>query len=123
MPDPMPAPTTSISPNLQINWSETANELADLLKGELNGVLLGAAVDLNNFAVDIANDMTRALRQGKTTLTDELRGQVKLLLEINRLRVVETAAGFLDKLLMFGMRITSMALGNVTGWLASGPVR
>lgn len=119
----MPERTTSISPNLQVNWNETATELADLLKGELNGVLAGTAQDLNNFAVDIAQDMTRALRQGKSTLTDELRGQVKVLLEINRIRVVETAAGMLDRILMVGMRIASMALGNVTGWLASGPVR
>jgi len=113
----------AINPNLQINWNETAAEFAELFKGELNGVLIGAAQDLNNFTIDIAQDMTRALRQGKTTLTDELRGQVKLMLEINRLRVTEAGAILLDKALTVGMRVASMALGNVTGWLASAPTR
>ena len=116
-------PTQTIPPNLQVNWNETATELADLLKGELNGVLIGSATDLNNFAVDIAHDLTRALRQGKAAVTDEIRGQVKLLLETNRIRVVETASGMLDKVLMVVLRVGSMMLGNVTGWLASGPVR
>lgn len=105
--------------NLQVNWGETATELASLLRGELSEVLSGAAQDLNNFTLDIANDMTRALRQGKDSLTDELRGQVKLLLEINRLRVRNVASDVLDHVLNTAMRVAAMALGNVTGWLAN----
>lgn len=108
--------------NVQVDWNTATTQLADLLRGQLNNVLAGTADDLNSFALGIASDMTRALAQGKTEMSAELRGQAKALLEINRIRVSNTTNALLDVVLGTTMRVASIALGNVTGWMASRPV-
>lgn len=112
-----------VSANLQVDWSRVQLDLATMLKGELNGVLAGTADDLNNFALAISNDMTRAIREGRADLISELKGQARLLIEMNRLRLTGLGESILDTALGVGLRVASIALGGVTGWLASGPVR
>lgn len=112
-----------VSPNLQVDWSRVQFDLVELLKGELNGALAGTADDLNNFALAISNDMTRGIREARPDLIKEIKGQARLLVEMNRLRFTGMGESILDTVLGVGLRVASIALGGVTGWLASGPVR
>lgn len=103
--------------NPQVNWHGITGELSQLLRDELSKVVSGAKADLDAFTAQITEDMVRALREGKQGMTQELRGQALALVEIHRLRVANSADDIIERVLGIAMRVASLSLGNVTGWL------
>lgn len=106
-------------PPVEVDWRAVSDSLTNVLRDELVGVLEGAQADINNFLVDISHDLTRAMRVGKTELTDELRNQALALVELNRLRIAGTHLRVLDKILSTAIGIGSSLLGNVIGMAIS----
>lgn len=62
-------------------------QLGRLLAGELAELLGAAAEDLHDFGVAIAKDGVASILRGDKLWTKELKGQVKALLELQRIRV------------------------------------
>lgn len=61
--------------------------LGTMLITDLAPFIRGGAADLRDFGLAIAADFTRAILAGNKALTDQLRGQVRLLVEISRIRI------------------------------------
>lgn len=61
--------------------------LGTMLVTDLAPFISGSVEDLRTFGLGIAADFTRAILSGKKELTDELKGQVRLLVEIQRIRI------------------------------------
>lgn len=118
----MPPITPTTPAPVEVNWGAFAASLTVVLKDELIGVVEGASQDIENFLVDISQDLTRAMRSGNSELTDEIKNQSMVVLELNRLRVVGTQMRVLDRILGTALGIGTALLGNVTG-MAVGAIR
>lgn len=67
-------------------------EASAALQTALDGLLEGAAADLQQFVIEIGNDMTEAAVTGQTDLIDDLVDQLELVAEQNRIRLSNVAA-------------------------------
>ena len=68
------------------DWSGLADEVRAALAEALAGLLDGAAEDVRRYVAAIAGDLVRAAATDRPDLVDELRAQLRLIGEINRVR-------------------------------------
>ena len=106
--DPQPLP---------IDWTVVTGKITDHLRSHLVHALDGAADDIEQFVSDISIDLTRAVRVGKSELSDELKAQLLVLAEINRVRVRNASIGVLESVLTVTLSIVAPLLGNAALWL------
>lgn len=119
----MPTPNTPAPQPPSIDWNVVTNTLADHLRGQVVDVLDGAAEDIEQFVNDISIDMTRAVRLGKSELQDELKAQLLVIAEINRVRVRNAANATLEGILNVTLSVVSPLLGNAAAWLRHAGTR
>ena len=119
----MPTPNTPAPQPPSIDWSVVTDNITQHLRGQLVGVLEGAADDIDQFINDISFDMTRAVRLGKTELQDELKAQLLVIAEINSVRVKNAANGVLEGILNVTLSVVSPLLGNAAAWLRHAGTR
>jgi hypothetical protein len=74
-----------------INTEELKAATVGILVTELKGLAEASEDDLRNYAVQIVQDAAEAAATGDQAVLAQLDDQRKLLLEINRVRVVDTA--------------------------------
>lgn len=77
-------------------WSEVQKALEMALKASLNEVLEGAASDIQTYVDKSARLMVYAIANNRPDLIKELQAQNKVLLEINRIRVVNNGWKVVD---------------------------
>lgn len=77
--------------NVNMTMPDFRDALADAVQSQLDDLLEGAEADVRQFAVAIANDLTRAASQGDSEMVAALSEQMQLLGEINRVRAVNEA--------------------------------
>ncbi len=80
-------------------------EIADTVVSALQGILDGAEADLRQFGLVIAQDAVAVVSLGRPDLLPEIEGQILLLVELNRLRVVNEQHALLKQLLMALLRV------------------
>ncbi len=95
---------------IQVDWEGLAKGLGGVLSGELRGILEGAEADLQAYGVDIAGSLARSIAEGKDGLTQELRGQLKALAEVHRLRINAASWEFFEQLLTVAVRAAGAVL-------------
>ena len=70
---------------------QATEKLEQAISDQVEELLEGAKSDIQTFSRDIARNIVVAVRKGRTDLVDELKDQLGLLAEINRLRAIESA--------------------------------
>lgn len=74
-----------------INASTLEGNLATALMTSLGPLVQAEAADLRSYGLKIASHFVTSIRQGNQEWTDELKGQVKALYEILRIRALVAA--------------------------------
>lgn len=104
-----------------IDWKEAKNELVSALKEGAEGLLEGAAEDVEAYLADIAQDIVRARVAGKDIEQAHLEAQLDLLAAIHRIKVAKAANDTLmrvvgtAKRLAFGLLGGGSILGGIVG--------
>lgn len=70
-----------------VDLGKLENEAKEILKAQLDKVLEGAKEDVEEFVKEISKDMIRAIMEGRDDLKQALKDQLKVLAEINRIRI------------------------------------
>lgn len=104
---------TTVQPEVNVNWNAFATSLKGVLAEELVGVLEGADQDIQNYLVDLSQDLTRALRENKPEIVQMVQNQAKGLLNLNRLRVAGANVRILDRVLSTVLSVGTALLGNM----------
>lgn len=71
----------------KVNFERLTEDVGEALASALAEIVEGAKDDVKTFALDISGDLLHAQLSGNEDLTDQLLDQLKLLAEINRIRV------------------------------------
>jgi hypothetical protein len=71
----------------KIDLNKLQGDVSGILQGALDGVVEGAKEDLKDYAAAIAKDMLQAQLAGNDEVKAQLLDQLKVLAEINRIRV------------------------------------
>lgn len=118
MPDPAapkpaadtPAPVPSASEEM----AAAVAEVSGIIQTSLKEVLQGSTEDLVNFGNRIAQDIVIAASMRRPALVEELKAQVKLLAEINRLRISQeaqaTAVAVIDRMFTALIKVATAAV-------------
>lgn len=70
------------------NPSSLVEDVARVLREQLDALLFGASEDLQRAAAQISANAVAAAASGRADLVDECRAQARVLLEENRMRAV-----------------------------------
>lgn len=100
--------------NQNVDWKYLQERLGQQLATSLQGVVQGAAGDLQNFASAISSELVVALASGDENAVRELKAQLRLVAEFNRVRAAEGKEQFMLQLI--GVVIDTA----VTGLVAAG---
>lgn len=73
---------------LGFDEKQLEQDLIDILKDGFETIFEGAKDDYTNYMKAIAGELVKALRAGDKEATGELKAQLKLIAEANRIRVV-----------------------------------
>lgn len=99
--------------NLRIDWPGLSNELLGHIRKALGNLASGASEDLELFGREIAQDLVRAMQTGQSSLKDELLVQLRLIAEINRVRLTNEQWATLRAVMDTILRTGSTVLGKV----------
>ena len=95
------------------------DDVTGILEEQARDLLSGAAGDVKNYVVAIATDMTRALAlpsERREALLRELRAQLRLLGEINRIRAEQQAWETFERIVtVVGQTALNTALRSIPG--------
>lgn len=99
---------------MAINWNQLENQLGQQLVGSIKGLVEGAASDIQAYGAQIASEMVLALSSGDESAVVELKAQLKLIAETNRVQIAAERETFV-------LGIITAAINAVTsGLLAAG---
>ena len=108
---------TNPTPSTRIDWRVVTENLTGSLRNNLVGVVEGAAEDIEEYVNDIAIDMTRVLKAGKSELDSELRAQLRLVAELNRIRIANAQSAIFDQIITAALGFVSSLLASAASWL------
>ena len=77
---------------------------------DLSSIPLNVSTDLQEFAAEIAEDITLAIAQGRTDLTDELRSQIYALGRVRQVSISGHTMNALAKTLGIIIRTVGLAI-------------
>ncbi len=97
-----------------VNWEALAGNLGDQAMEVLKGQLDGATDDLKKFGAAIGKDMVRAVRDDRPEVISELKEQMKLVVEMNRIELNNATWDFV------GDSLLQLAKAARIGLLAAG---
>jgi len=86
-------------------WEQLQQGVEVALKESFERILEGAQEDIKLYAEGIAKDLLRAIREGDSDLTGELKDQLIALAEIQRIRVVNEQWTLLEEVVAVVMRL------------------
>ena len=97
------------------DWGGLNAELRDVLGDALAGLIDGAADDVDRYVAAIAQDLVRAAANDRPDLVAELRGQLRLIGEINRVRASDAAWDTAEQIIaaVFRAAVAGLARGIV----------
>ena len=95
------------------DWKSAKAEVLTALKEGTEGLLEGAAEDINDYLADIAQDIIRAKAGGSKVDDEHLEAQLLILAAINKVRIKKTANDTLR-------RVVSTAQSLAFGFLNAG---
>lgn len=99
---------------MNVNWDQLRDQLGSQLSTALQGLVEGAAGDVQAYANAIAAELVLALSAGNQEAVRELQGQLRVIAEINRVRLAHEKEQFV-------LSLISTAIGAATsGLLAAG---
>lgn len=95
-----------------VNWNLLRDQLGAQLAEGLHGLVEGAAGDLQTFANQIAAEMVLALSTGDDGSVRELKAQLRVMAEVNRVRFAKAQEGM-------ALKLISAVIGAAVGGLVS----
>lgn len=94
----------------QVNWNLMTQQLGGALTSGLQGLLEGAAEDIEAFANAIAAEMTLALSTGDDNAVRELKAQIGVIAEVNRVRVARSQESAILNLIGVAVNVATGSL-------------
>jgi hypothetical protein len=94
----------------EVNWEELAKGLGDQATDVLKGLAKGAAEDLQKFGKDIALDLVRCIKENRPEVEAEVKEQMKVLAEINRIKFEGAAGAFASQAIVILAKTARVAL-------------
>jgi len=82
-----------------VNWRQLQDQLGEQLAASLQGIAQGAASDIQAFANQISAELVMALSTGDKSAVHELKAQLLLIAETNRVRLAIAQEGMALKLI------------------------
>lgn len=98
-----------------IDWAGLHEEATELFASEIRHLLEGGAADAQRLASSIAQDMVLALRAHDLDWQDQLTDQLKVLGEIQRIRLDEASWDVVARLVLLVAQ--AIKIGLVSGGL------
>lgn len=105
-----------------MNWTQLQIQLGRQLAQSLQGLVEGAAADVTVYAETIAAELVVALSLGDAKAVLELKAQLKLLAEMQRVRIAAEKEQFVLSLISTainaatsGLLAAGAQLGNIEG--------
>lgn len=95
-----------------VNWEQLKSQLGQDLGTAMQGIVEGAVEDIQAFANQIASEMVVALQSNDQDAMRELKAQLGVITEINRVRVANAQGAML-------MRVINLAIMAATSGLVS----
>lgn len=97
-----------------VNWEALKGQLGQDLASALEGIVEGAVSDVQTFANQIASELVMAVQSEDQEAIVELRAQLDLIAEINRVRVSQAQVGMV-------LKVVNVAVAALTsGLIAAG---
>lgn len=93
-----------------IDFDKVTDEIADLVTDALEETVDAASADLKTFGKDIARDIVMVIRSGDDSLLRSLKGQARMLAEINRIRLNRNSRALLNRILDVAARVGKVLL-------------
>ncbi len=94
-----------------IDFDAVEAEIADMVTDALEETVDAAAADLKTFGKDIARDIVTVIRAGgDDRLMRSLKGQARMLAEINRIRLNRNSRALLNRILDVAARVGKVLL-------------
>lgn len=93
-----------------IDFGALELELTDLVVDSLEEVIDAAQVDLQKFGLAIAKNLVAVIREDRPDLLRSLKGQVRMLAEVNRVRLNREARALLSRVLDVAVRVGKVIL-------------
>lgn len=72
---------------MAVNWQQLEDQLGQQIIGGIKGLVDGAAADIQAYGAQIASEMVLALSSGDQSAVNELKAQLKLMAEIQRVQI------------------------------------
>lgn len=94
----------------EIDWDGLGKKLGEQGLDLLKDALDGGAEDLKKYGVEIGKDMVRAVRDDRPELQRELKEQMKLIGEMNRIRLNNTTWDFVGSSFLRLAKVARIAL-------------
>lgn len=99
---------------MAVNWQQLETQLGQQLVGGIKGLVDGAAADIQAYGAQIASEMVLALSSGDQSAVNELKAQLKLMAEMQRVQIAAERETFV-------LSLINVALNAATsGLLAAG---
>lgn len=93
-----------------VNWDQLRDQLGAQLGTSLQGIVEGAANDIAVFANAIAAEMVLALSTGDEAGVEELKAQLHVIAELNRIRVAKEQEQTVLKLIGVVLNVATSGL-------------
>ncbi|MEE8494670.1 MAG: hypothetical protein V3S25_11555 [Nitrospirales bacterium] len=93
-----------------INFAEIENEIADMIEDAMDEVTDAAQADMHKFGKRIAVNLVRAIRSDDPRVLRALKGQARMLAEMNRIRLNREAKALLSRILDVAARVGKVLL-------------
>lgn len=100
--------------DLGITDDELKQDFLDSLRGLFGEVLEGSFADFEKYISAIAEQYVTAVRAGQKGLANELKEQLRLIAEVNRIRAVKESWETLDQISDVLLRFVDVFLARVT---------
>jgi hypothetical protein len=102
---------------MQVNWKQLQTDLGNSLATELQGLVEGAASDIQAYANEISAELILALSNNDVQGVEELKAQLGVIAEMNRVRLAKAQETFTLKLIGVVISTATSALAAAAGGL------
>lgn len=99
---------------MAVNWQQLETQLGQQLVGSLKGLVDGATADIQAYGAQISAELVLALSSGDQSAVNELKAQLKVMAEMQRISIAAERETFV-------LSLISVAINAATsGLLAAG---
>lgn len=102
---------------MEVDWKKVEKDLAGVVEGEFLTLFEGATHDIQTYAVEIAASLAKRMAAGEDSVSAELKGQLKMLAEVYRLKVSDASWSVVNQILNVAMGVAKTLLGAALGGL------